>query len=168
PGHEALIVARAASACERGIVWIERLRAARSYGLRLRATARDFLFLGRSRCCNGGAKDNDGSKRKCCSGRQFRLLVRLGSFLLLLAPPRRAMGTRMKLPQFSYLCAANPSHQHQAPATIPSRRTEPPDACPAHRCQKNRHASHRLGECEARAAERKHCDKELYPCAPEH
>src|SRR5262249_41261575 len=38
----------------------------------------------------------------------------------------------------------------------------------AHRCQKNRHASHRLGECEARAAERKHCDKELYPCAPEH
>ena len=71
------------------------------------------------------------------------------------------------LPQFSYLCAANPSHQHQAPAAIPSRRTEPPDARLVHRCQKNRHASHRRGECEACAAERKHCDRELYHSAPE-
>jgi len=46
----------------------------------------------------------------------------------------------MTLPQSLHLRAANPSHQHQAPATIPSRRTEPPDARLAFALRKNRHA----------------------------
>src|SRR5215831_17632588 len=66
PGHEALIVARAASAGDRGTVWIEGLGAARSDGLTLWGAARGFLFLGRGRCRRGAAKDNDSGKRKSC------------------------------------------------------------------------------------------------------
>src|SRR5215813_6039842 len=108
PGHEALIVARAAGACERGTVWVEGRSAARSDGLSVRAAARDSLFLGRSRCRNGGAKNNDGGKRKCCPQRHFRLLLRLGFLLRLRTHRRRAVGTWMKRPQSLHPCAANP------------------------------------------------------------
>src|SRR5262249_52977315 len=66
PGHEALIVARAASARQRGVVWVEGRGAAWSDGLRLRAAAtRDSLFLGRSRYSRDSDQSNDDSKRKC-------------------------------------------------------------------------------------------------------
>src|SRR5262249_18629899 len=77
PGHEALIVAGATGARERGTVWIERRSAAWSEGLRLRAAARDSLFLGRSRCRGGGAQNNDSGKRTDRPDRHVRLLVRL-------------------------------------------------------------------------------------------
>src|SRR5262249_6013786 len=66
PGHEALIVAGAASARERGTVSVEGGGATRSDGLSLRAAAtRDSLLLGRSRCRSRGGQNNGGGTRKC-------------------------------------------------------------------------------------------------------
>ena len=56
---EHMIVARATTACGCGTVGIDRRGGARSDGLSLWPAARGFLFLGRSRCRNGGAQNND-------------------------------------------------------------------------------------------------------------
>src|SRR5262249_61156308 len=82
PGHEALIVAGAASARERGTVWVEGRGAARSDRLRLRAApARDPLFLARSRCDSGGCQNNSGGGRKTRPGLPCPPLVALGPLL---------------------------------------------------------------------------------------
>src|SRR5262245_49106796 len=75
---EHLIVARATTASGCGTVGIDRWGGARSDCLSQWAAARDFLFLGRSRCCSGGAQNNDSGQRKYHPDRHFRLLVRSG------------------------------------------------------------------------------------------
>src|SRR5262249_62006159 len=60
---EHLIVARATTASGCGTVGIDRWGGARSDCLSQWAAARDFLFLGRSRCCSGGCPDNDNAAR---------------------------------------------------------------------------------------------------------
>jgi len=73
-----MIVARATTACGCGTIGIDRWGGARSDCLRQWAAARDFLFLDRSRCCSGGAQNNDSGQRKYRPDRHFRLLVRSG------------------------------------------------------------------------------------------
>jgi hypothetical protein len=75
---EHLIVARGTTACGCGTVGIESWGGARGDCVTLLATARNFLFLGRSRCGSGGAQNNDSGHRKYRPDRHFRLLVRSG------------------------------------------------------------------------------------------
>src|SRR5262249_37570766 len=70
--------------------------------LRQWAAARDFLFLGRSRCCSGGAQNNDSGQRKYRPDQHFRLLVRSGGLAALPSPQTPA--------------ASGPSINHEPPA----------------------------------------------------
>ncbi len=76
--HEPLNVSRGTTACGCGTVGIESWGGARGDCVTLLATARNFLFLGRSRCGSGGAQNNDSGHRKYRPDRHFRLLVRSG------------------------------------------------------------------------------------------
>jgi hypothetical protein len=71
-------------------------------------------------------------------------------------------------PQSLHVCAADPHTQTPAASdhSITPHRAAGCASRPS--LSESRHASHRLGECEACAAEREHCDGELYPSAPEH
>src|SRR5260221_13635991 len=54
-----------------GTVGIERWGGGRGDGVSLWAAARDFLFLGRSRCCSGGAQNNGSGQRNYRPDRHF-------------------------------------------------------------------------------------------------
>ena len=86
-----LIVARGTTACSfgtvgiDGTVGIERWGGARGDAVSLWAAARDSLFLGRSRCCIGGAQNNGSGQRNYRPDPHFRLLVRSGVIAALLS-----------------------------------------------------------------------------------
>jgi len=86
-----LIVARGTTACSfgtvgiDGTVGIERWGGARGDAVSLWAAARDSLFLGRSRCCIGGAQNNGSGQRNYRPDPHFRLLVRSGVVAALLS-----------------------------------------------------------------------------------
>src|SRR5260221_6503241 len=80
-----------------GTVGIERWGGGRGDGVSLWAAARDFLFLGRSRCCSGGAQNNGSGQRNYRPDRHFPSPSPLGCDRCSAFPPK-----------------------HRAPATIPS------------------------------------------------